>query len=109
MARKRQLAGELLLAGIRVAKVAEIFEVHRMSVYRWKDMVEEGGLPALLPTKAPGRPRRLKPEQLRKLKGTLLNTEPEAYGFPGTTWSGSNIRRLVKHLFHVTYDLDHCL
>ncbi|GAB2467712.1 hypothetical protein GCM10027187_39860 [Streptosporangium sandarakinum] len=58
---EKVFAIRLLEQGASPDRVAEVLDVGRESVFRWKRQAQEGGVKALRIKKAPGRPRRLSP------------------------------------------------
>lgn len=72
VSRKRVRAGRLLLKGKKPVEVAQALGVARQTVYRWKTVLDEGGIDALRDMAAPGRPGRLEGYQLQELARALL-------------------------------------
>ena len=92
VSRKRVRAGRLLQKGKKPAEVALALGVARQTVYRWKALLDEGGIDALRDMAAPGRPARLEAWQLESLALALLK-KPSAYGFETELWTLQARRR----------------
>src|SRR5262252_5332233 len=68
---RRLEAAELLRQGIHQAEVARRVGVHRQSVGRWAQELEQGGKRALRKAGRAGRRPRLHPEDLRRIEKAL--------------------------------------
>ena len=100
---KRRLeAAELLRQGIHQAEVARRVGVHRQSVSRWAQELEQGGQPALRKAGRAGRRPRLHPEDLRRIeKG--LKRGPEALGYETSLWTSRRVADLIERECGVKY------
>ena len=98
--RRRLRAGRMLLAGKAPAQVAQAVGVARQTVYRWKAVLNEGGLDALRTMPLPGRPARLDEQQLQAL-GRMLLDKPTDHGFGTELWTLKRVGVLIKRQFDV--------
>jgi transposase len=73
-------AARLLREGLSQSEVARELSVHRQSVSRWAQGLEQSGVRGLRQAKRTGRPPKLSPAQLRDLE-RALKRGPEAFGF----------------------------
>ena len=84
--KKRVKAGRMLLAGKACAEVAVAVAVAvavgvaRQTVYKWKKLLNEGGIDTLRAVPERGRPAQLDEQQLAALRATLLRS-PLEQGF----------------------------
>jgi len=100
-ARKRVLAGRLMLAGKTPAEAAKEVGVARQTAYTWKARLDEGGIDALR-TMAVGRPGQLDEGQLDALRIALLQGAI-AHGFGTQLWTLKRVRLLVEQLYGVRF------
>jgi len=104
VSRKRVRAGRLLQKGNKPAEVALALGVARQTVYRWKALLDEGGIDALRDMAAPGRPARLEGYQLEELARALLK-KPSDYGFETELWTLRRVGVLIHRLYGVKFGL----
>src|SRR5438445_13864365 len=83
--KRRLLAFKLLGSGVAQAEVARRLGVHRQSVSRWAQAIEEKGKAALLKAGRAGRLPRLSSAQKEQIKAALLQG-PEAHGYGTALW-----------------------
>src|SRR5260370_41537729 len=76
---RRMEAARLLRQGLSQSQVARAVGVHRQSVSRWPQELEQSGVRGLRQAKRTGRPPTLIPAQLRDLERSLKRG-PEAVG-----------------------------
>jgi len=99
---RRLEAAELLRQGIHQAEVARRVGVHRQSVSRWAQELEQGGKRALRKAGGAGRRPRLHPEDLRGIeKG--LKRGPEALGYETSLWTSWRVADLIERECGVKY------
>ena len=103
---RRVAAASLFNAGVSVARVGELFDVSRTSVYRWKQKFLEEGARGLKRRIASGRPSRLNEGQRAALK-QLCERGPYAAGYARDRWTTSLLAHAILRQFHVRYDPDH--
>lgn len=101
-AKRRVRAARLLLKGEKPAKVAELVGAPRQTVYRWLDVLREGGIDALREMSKGGRPSQMSPEQLAQLRETLL-AGPIANGYATDLWTLKRVRLLIEKRFGIAY------
>jgi transposase len=101
-AKKRVRAGRLLLAGKKIAEVADAVGVARQTVYTWKALLDEGGIDALRAVPDPGRPARLSAEQQAELRNLLLQS-PTEHGFGTELWTLKRVAAVIHKHFGVRF------
>jgi transposase len=101
-AKRRVRAARLLLKGEKPAKVAELVGAPRQTVYRWLDVLREGGIEALREMSKGGRPSQLSLEHLAELREALL-AGPMANGYATDLWTLKRVRLLIEKRFGVSY------
>jgi transposase len=104
-ARKRVLAGRLMLAGKTPAEAAKEVGVARQTAYTWKARLDEGGIDALRKM-ATGRPAQLDGAQFDALRIALLQGAT-AHGFGTELWTLKRVRALVEQLYGVRFSEVH--
>ena len=104
-ARRRVLAGRLMLAGKTPAEAAREVGVARQTAYTWKARLDEGGIDALR-SMAVGRPGQLDDAQLEALRIALLQG-PMAHGFGTELWTLKRVQHLVEQLYGVRFSQVH--
>ena len=105
-ATRRIRAGRLLLAGKSPPEVARLMGTPRQTVYRWKDVLDSGGIDALRDMKRSGRPPQLGAAELSRLYVMLLEGAP-AHGFATPLWTLKRGRQLIEREFGVRYSEVH--
>ena len=103
---RRMEAARLLRQGLSQSEVARAVGVHRQSVSRWAQELEESGVRGLRQAKRTGRPPKLSPARLRDLE-RALKRGPEAFGFASGLWTASRVRELIEYRTGVRYHEDH--
>jgi transposase len=104
--KRRVRAGRLLLAGKSPAEVAQMIGAPRQTVYRWRDVLEGGGIDALREMSGGGRPPQLGAAELSRLYVMLLEGAP-AHGFTTPLWTLKRVRLLIEREFGVRYSEVH--
>jgi len=99
---RRLEAAELLRQGIHQAEVARRVGVHRQSVGRWAQELEQGGKRALRKAGRAGRRPRLHPEDLRRIE-KALKRGPEALGYETSLWTSWRVADLMERECGVKY------
>ena len=100
--RRRQAGHWLIRTRLAKAEIARRLGVSRTAVSNWAQQIQEGGLRALRPRRASGRPRKLSHDQERELK-RLLRRGALAAGFPTDRWTLPRIQKLIRREFQVKY------
>src|SRR6266852_5055594 len=103
---RRMEAARLLRQGLSQSQVARVVGVHRQSVSRWAQELEQSGVRGLRQAKRTGRPPKLNPAQLRDLE-RALQRGPEAFGFASGLWTASRVRAVIEYRTGVRYHEDH--
>jgi len=106
MESRRLLAAEDLQRGLSQSRVARKFGVSRTTASRWNRALSGRGLEALRKRRAPGRPNRLNPEQLRGV-AEIYRTGSRAAGFDADRWTTARFAEAIFARFGVRYDPDH--
>lgn len=101
-AKKRVKAGQLLLAGKRCVDVALAVGVARQTVQRWKRMLNEGGIDALLAVPERGRTGQLNEEQLAVIR-TIILQSPTKHGFDTELWTVPQVGTVIERLYGVRF------
>lgn len=103
---RRQLGGKLLAQGKGVRALARLLGGAPSSVWRWKQALKGGGLPALQANPHRGRRPRLSPKQKARLEQALAKG-PRAQGYPTALWTCPRSAALIEHRFGVRYHPAH--
>jgi transposase len=106
MESRRLLAAEDLQRGLTQSQVARRFGVSRTTASRWNRALSGRGVEALRKRRAPGRPNRLNPEQLRVV-AEIYRTGSRAAGFDTERWTTARFAEAIFARFGVRYDPDH--
>lgn len=106
MERRRLEAAQDLLRGVSQSYVARKFSVSRTTASRWHRLLNGKGVESLKKRRAPGRPSRLKADQLSALV-QLFAEGPTAFGFPDDRWTTTRLASAIETRFGIRYDPDH--
>jgi putative transposase len=106
MESRRLLAAEDLQRGLTQSQVARRFGVSRTTASRWNRALSGKGVEALRKRRAPGRPNRLNPEQLKGV-AEIYRTGSRAAGFDTDRWTTARFAEAIFAGFGVRYDPDH--
>jgi len=106
MESRRLLAAQDLQGGLQQSQVARKYGVSRTTASRWHSAIHGYGVDALRKRRAPGRPSRLKPEQL-ELAAQLYQAGPRAAGYASDRWTTARFAGAILGAFNVRYDPDH--
>ena len=104
--KRRVHAGRLLLAGKSPPEVARRVGAPRQTVYRWRKVLEVGGIDALREMSKGGRPARLGAGELSRLYVALLEGA-SAHGFATPLWTLKRVRLWIEREFGVRYSEVH--
>ena len=99
-------AARLLRKGIAQAEVARRVGVHRQSVSRWAQQLEEHGRAGLKKAGRAGRKPLLDETDLRKLE-RALERGPEALGYSTGLWTTGRVAELIEQEFGISYHPNH--
>jgi len=89
--------------GLHPDDAAEVFEVGRSTIYGWLRLRRESGPAGLTVKKASGRTPNLTEQQLARLRGIVIGTDPRQLQFDFALWTREMVRDLIKRLFGVDY------
>ena len=99
---RRLQAWRLRQLGWESSKIAVALGASRGAVSQWLKTATTGGVEALLSHAIPGRPARLRPEQLRQIPDFLWHGA-EAYGFRGDVWTCGRVAGMLEEEFGIRY------
>ena len=99
---RRLLGACLLRQGVPQAEVARQVGVHRQSVSRWAQQLEQGGRRALRKAGRAGRKPRLNAADLRRIEQGLRRG-PEALGYETSLWTAWRVAHLIETESGVRY------
>lgn len=103
-----RLHGVLLVAqGITCPQVAGLLGDSPRSVVNWVQRFEAHGLAGLAEGERPGRPSRLKDQQLTTLEAAL-RASPRQVGLPTEMWDGPTLSAFLRREFGVTLKVRQC-
>lgn len=103
---RRFRAYTLLKEGLSQAEVARHVGVHRQSVNRWAQQIENNGRRGLKKAGRAGRKPRLSEADLKKLE-IKLKEGPQPLGYETNLWTLERIAKLIKQEFGVEYHPGH--
>lgn len=103
---RRFEAFRLLKKGISEAEVARQVRVHRQSVNRWAQQIEEHGREGLKKAGRAGRKSRLSEADLKKLE-SRLKQGPQSLGYETNLWTLERVAKLIERDFGVEYHPGH--
>jgi len=104
--RRRLKAARLLEQGVRPAEVARRLGVHRQSVCRWQQRLEQEGRAGLKKAGRAGRKPRLSADDVLRLEEELVRG-PRAWGYGTELWTTQRVADLIRRLLGVWYHRDH--
>ena len=103
---RRFEAFRLLKRGLSEAQVARQVGVHRQSVNRWAQQIEEHGREGLKKAGRAGRKSRLSEADLKKLE-SRLKQGPQGIGYETNLWTLERVAKLIERDFGVEYHPGH--
>jgi len=106
MESRRLQAAQDLQRGLSQSQVARKFGVSRTTASRWCRALNGNGMEGLRKRRAPGRPSRLKPDQLQGV-AEIYQAGPRAAGFTTDQWTTARFAEAIFTRFAVRYDPDH--
>lgn len=104
--KRRFKAFGLLKRGLSEAEVARQVGVHRQSVNRWAQQIEEQGKTGLKKAGRAGRKSRLSEGDLKRLE-IGLKRGPEALGYETNLWTLERVAKLIERDCGVKYHPGH--
>lgn len=96
----------LLGEGHSLSAVARRVGAAVSAVWYWRDAVRRRGVDGLKPKPVPGRPRKLTPQQRKRLPRVLLRGA-RAYGYRTDLWTLPRIAEVIAQEFRVHYHPAH--
>lgn len=99
----RTLAISALRKGMHPEDVADLYDVGRSTVYKWRKEFEENGPAALVVKNAPGRTPRLSQQQREQVRKWIVGRDPRQLQFDFALWTRQMVRELIKREFGVEY------
>ena len=106
MESRRLLAAQDLSTGLSQSHVARKYGVSRTTASRWSRALHGRGVEALKKRRAPGRPCRLKGDQVPGVI-ELYQAGPLAAGFENGRWTTERFAEAIFRRFAIRYDPDH--
>jgi transposase len=101
----RELAVNAMDKGMHPDRVADLYDVGRSTVYKWRKEYVEKGAAAFEVKSAPGRKPRLSDAQLERLRRLVAGRDPRQLQFDFALWTRQMVRDLIKREFGVDYTL----
>jgi transposase len=106
LAQRRALAAKLLLNGEGISEVSRKARLSLPTVSKYKDLVERGGSDALACLRIHGGPSRLDDASQSWLVSAIKHS-PGLHGYPGPTWTISQLRELIFRRLGVQFSPSH--
>ena len=103
---RRRKASRLFGLNLSLCEIGRRIGCHASSVMRWRRAWRRGGLKALKPKPAPGRPSKLATKQKARLI-PLLAQGAMAHGYRTELWTTLRIAEVIEHHFGVRYHRNH--
>lgn len=91
----------LVLTGIPVKQVSELYDLHRSTIYSWIDKAKKEGLESLKDQTREGRPSQIMETELKKIKKDLQK-QPSIFGYKNSFWDG----KLLSYHLEQKYNID---
>jgi len=92
----------MLKSGKSPTEIARAVGAARQTVYKWKTILEDGGLDTLRDVPESGRPSRLDETEREALRQMLLQS-PTDHGFGTELWTLKRVGVLIKREFGIVY------
>jgi transposase len=106
LAQRRALAAKLLLDGEGISEVSRKARLSLPTVSKYKDLVERDGVDALARLRIHGGPSRLDDASQSWLVSAIKHS-PGLHGYPGPTWTISQLRELIFRRLGVQFSASH--
>lgn len=104
--RRRWRAIDLLKGGLTITAVARRLGCSHSSVILWRDRLRRRGPSSLKAKAVPGRPSKLRSEQIKRVPALLLRGAL-AWGYSTDLWTTSRIAALIEREFKVRFHRAH--
>jgi len=89
--------------GKRPKELEDIYETSFKSICNWVNRLNKGGLVALVDKEKPGRNPRLNIKQKTVLRETVLNKNPENFGYNSSTWTGALVLDWLDKTYQIKF------
>ncbi len=103
---RRLEAARQLSQGLSPSEVARQLGVHRQSVSRWQQTLQEEGRQGLKQAGRAGRKPRLSAADLRRIE-LGLRKGPQALGYSTQLWTARRVRELIRQQCGVSFTVRH--
>lgn len=104
--KRRWQAIELLKSGLSIGKIADRLGCSHSSVILWRDAFRRRGARALKAKPVPGRPKKLKPSQIKKIPRLLLRGAM-SWGYSTDLWTTERVAKVIERAFEVHFHRAH--
>jgi transposase len=97
----------LVARGMSCPKVAEVLGSAERTIRHWVQRFNDEGLPGLVETDIPGRPRRLSEKQLEVID-KILRRDPADAGMSTAIWDGKTLAAYIQRTFKLRLSVRQC-
>jgi transposase len=101
----RVRAVRAVLRGLPIGEVAEAYDIHRTTIFRWMTRYEQEGENGLFRKPGSGRPRLLEEVDEQKLRGLVLKPASE-FGYETDLWTVGRLHAVVQDKYKVIVSKD---
>jgi transposase len=99
---RRFQGGKMIEQGLRNCEIVGILKCSLSAVKRWRKIVTQQGLAALVPKPRPGRTPKLDERQLAQLKH-FLKQGAMSFGHADANWTSRRVCQLIRDQFGIAY------
>jgi transposase len=96
----------LVLSGLTPSFLSKYCGESKNTITLWVKTADEQGFNALKVKKQSGRPMKLSPEQLSRIKGVIEEDNPHKYGY--RVWDGPGLSDYIKKTYSVSLGIRQC-
>jgi transposase len=97
----------LVLSGISVQQVSQLYNLHRSTIYSWLNKAKSQGLEILKDQPKEGRPSQIMEIELKKIKKDLQK-QPEFFGYKNAFWDGKLLSYHLKQKYNIDLGVRQC-
>jgi len=97
----------LVLNGTPVQKVAELYNIHRSTIYSWKDKAKKLGLESLKDEPREGKVSQIMDSELKQIKKDLYK-EPSFFGYKNAIWDGKLLSYHLEQKYSIKLGVRQC-
>jgi transposase len=97
----------LVLSGIPVQQVANLYNIHRSTIYSWLDKAKKLGIETLKDVPKEGRPSQIMDTELKKIKKDLQK-QPGYFGYKDSIWSGKLLSYHLNSKYGIELSVRQC-